>query len=156
MIQLVIWINLSAQSVCTYQVWKFLVLECSASSEESIDYKFVIFGLIELKILINQANRRFDSNLKMVSDWTHKIRSIIILLDSRCSKDSNGILFAIFGSTDQKIWISKDLIKIWFQTSIRIEFISWADTWQLLIGGYRFGWITDLGRRIEMKWTRQI
>jgi hypothetical protein len=50
MIRIVIWIDLNAQSVCTCQVRKFLVLECSTSSEESIDYKIVIFGSIELKV----------------------------------------------------------------------------------------------------------
>jgi hypothetical protein len=36
-------------------------------------------------------------------------------MDSRCSKDSNGILFAIFGCRDQKIWFSEDLDQIWFE-----------------------------------------
>jgi hypothetical protein len=73
MIKLVIWIDLNAESACTFQVWNFSVLECSTCSKESRDYKFVIFGLTELKIWINQANGRFDSNLKIVSNGTHKI-----------------------------------------------------------------------------------
>jgi hypothetical protein len=112
MIRIVIWIDLNAQSVCTYQIWIFLILWCSTSWEDSRDYKFVIFGWTELRIWINQANRRFDSNLKMVSNWTHKIWSIIVLLDSRCSKDSNGISFVIFGLTEDFILILQDLGQI--------------------------------------------
>jgi hypothetical protein len=117
MAKLVIWTNLDAQSVCTYQIWIFLILWCSTWSEDSKDYKFVIFGLTELRIWIKQANRRFDSNLKIVSNWTHKIWSFIALLDSRCSKDSKGISFAIFGPTEQKIWILQDWAGIWFKVS---------------------------------------
>jgi hypothetical protein len=29
----------------------------------------------------------------------------MVLMDSRCSKDSNGILFSIFGPTEQFEWI---------------------------------------------------
>jgi hypothetical protein len=115
MIRIVIWMDLNVQSVCTCQVWKFLVLECSTSSEESIDYKIVIFGSIELKVWISHANRRVDSNLKMVSDWTHKIWNFIVLPDSTIPKDSNEILFAIFRVTDQKLWIFEDADQIWFQ-----------------------------------------
>jgi hypothetical protein len=32
----------------------------------------------------------------------------MVLLDSILPKDSNGITFAIFGPTDQKIWILQD------------------------------------------------
>jgi hypothetical protein len=32
----------------------------------------------------------------------------MVLLDSRCSKDSNGILFAIFGFTDDFLLILQD------------------------------------------------
>jgi hypothetical protein len=121
MFRIVIWIDLNAQSVCTYQIWIFLILWCSTSWEDSRYYKIVIFGLIELKIWSNQANGRFDSNLKMVSNWTHKIWSIIVLLDSRGFKDSNGISFAIFGPMDQKIWISEDWNQIWFEILIRVS-----------------------------------
>jgi hypothetical protein len=107
MIKLVIWRDWNAQSVCTYQLWNFLILWCSTCSEDSIDYKFVIFGYLVQKIWINHANREFDSNLKIVSNWTHKIWSFIVLMDSTSSKDSNGISFAIFRITDQKIWFSK-------------------------------------------------
>jgi hypothetical protein len=47
-------------------------------------------------------------------------------MDSRGSKDSNDILFAIFGPTDQKIWFSKDWDQIWFENSIRNLFWSEA------------------------------
>jgi hypothetical protein len=57
--------------------------------------------------------------LKIDSYLTHKIRSFIVLLDSRCSKDSNGILFAIFGCRDQKIWILQDWDQFWFEILIR-------------------------------------
>jgi hypothetical protein len=124
MVKLVIRIDLNAQSVCTYQIWNFLILWCSTRSEDSIGYKFLIFGLTELKIRINQANRRFDSNLKIVSNWTHKIWVFIALLDSKCSKDSNEISFVIFGPTDQMIWILQDLDQFWFGTSIRISVLT--------------------------------
>jgi hypothetical protein len=124
MTKLVIWIDLNAQSVCTFQVWNFSVLECSTCSKESRDYKFVIFGLTELKIWINQANRRFDSNLKIVSNGTHKIWIFIVLLDCTFPKDSNEILFVIFGPTDQKIWILQDWIEFWFKFLFEIDFDS--------------------------------
>jgi hypothetical protein len=105
MVKIVIWLDLKAQSVCTYQVWILLILWCSTSSKESRDYKIEIFGLLVQKIRIKQTNRRFNPNLKIVSNWTHEIWDFIALLDSTGFKDSNGISFAIFGSTDQKIWI---------------------------------------------------
>jgi hypothetical protein len=108
MIKIVIWIDLNAQGVCTYQLWNFLIQWCSTSWEDSRDYKFVIFGLIELKIWINQANRRSDSNLKIVSNWSHKIRSFIVLLDSTSLKDSNEILFVQIRVVELFIWILQD------------------------------------------------
>jgi hypothetical protein len=44
MTKVVIWIDLKVPSLCTYQIWSFLILKCSTCSEESIDYKFVISG----------------------------------------------------------------------------------------------------------------
>jgi hypothetical protein len=44
--------------------------------------------------------REFDSNLKIVSNGTHKIWSFIVLLDSTLPKDSNSISFVIFGLTE--------------------------------------------------------
>jgi hypothetical protein len=43
----------------------------------------------------------------------------MVLLDYTLPKDSNGILFAIFGCRDQKIWIIKVLDGIWFEKLIR-------------------------------------
>jgi hypothetical protein len=40
---------------------------------------------------------------------------LYVLLNSTSFKDPNGISFAIFGPTDQKIWFSEDLDQIWFQ-----------------------------------------
>jgi hypothetical protein len=148
---MVIWTNLNAQSVCTYQIWIFLILWCSTSWEDSRDYKFVIFGYPEQKIWINQANRRFDSNLKIVSNWTHKIWSFIVLLDSTLPKDSNGISFVIFRVTDQKIWIMQDWIEIWFENLFWFLFDPRLATWLDLTGRYRFVWITNMGRWIL--WT---
>jgi hypothetical protein len=136
MIRIVIWTNLNAQSVFTYQIWIFLILWCSKSWEDSKDYKFVIFGCTELKIWIKQVNRRFDTILKIDSNWTHKIWSFIVLLDSRSSKDSNGISFVIFGPTDQKIWFSKYLDEIWFKNLIWICFNPRVATW---VGTGSFG-----------------
>jgi hypothetical protein len=39
--------------------------------------------------------------------------SFSALMDSTHSKDSNDILFVIFGPIDQKIWILQDSIEIW-------------------------------------------
>jgi hypothetical protein len=118
----VIWIDLDAQSVCTYQLWIFLILRCSTRSEDSRDYTFIIFGHLVQKIWIKQANRRFDSNLRIVSKWTHEIWGFIVLRDSTSFKDSNGISFVIFGPTDQKIWFSEDLDQFWFQNLNRNRF----------------------------------
>jgi hypothetical protein len=119
MAKIVIWEDLNAQSVCTYQIWIFLILWCSASSKESRDYKFVIFGHLVQKIWIKQASRRFSPNLKIVSNWTHEIWDFIELLDSTGFKDSNSIPFAIFGPSDQKIWILQGWGQIWFEILIR-------------------------------------
>jgi hypothetical protein len=146
--KIVIWTSLNAQSVCMYQIWNFLILWCSTCWEDSKDYKFVIFGLTELKIWIKQANRRFDSILKIVSNWTHKIWIIIVLLDSWCSKDSNGILFVIFGCRDQKIWILQGWVEIWFENLFKICFDQRLATWRFVIARYRFDRIGLYGRRI--------
>jgi hypothetical protein len=138
----VIWTNLNAQSVCTYQIWYFLILWCSTSSEESRDYKIVIFGLTELKIWIKPANRWFESNLQIVSNWTHKIRSFIVLLDSTLSKDSNGISFVIFWVTDQKLWFFKDLDQFWFEKPIWILF--WSEAGHVAISDWRVPLRLDL------------
>jgi hypothetical protein len=42
----------------------------------------------------------------------------------------------------------QDLDEIWFEILIRICFKSEADTWRVLVGGYRFGWIAVLECRI--------
>jgi hypothetical protein len=139
MFKLVIWIDLNAQSVCTFQIWIFLILWCSTRLEDSRDYKFEIFGHLVLKIWIKQVNRRFESILKIDSNGTHKIWSFIVLLDSRCSKDSNGISFVIFGPMKRKIWIFQDSNGFWFEISIWIGFKSWADAWRDAIGWYQFG-----------------
>jgi hypothetical protein len=46
-IKIVIWLNLKVASVCTFEIWKLLVPECSICSEESRDYKFVENGCTE-------------------------------------------------------------------------------------------------------------
>jgi hypothetical protein len=121
MAKIVIWEGLNAQSVCTYQIWISLILWCSASSKESRDYKFEIFGLLVQKKWIKQTNRRFSPNLKLVSNRTHEIWDFIELLNSTGFKDSNGITFAIFGPTDQKIQILQGSDQIWFEIPIRIS-----------------------------------
>jgi hypothetical protein len=107
MFKLVIWIDLKAQSMYTYQIWSFLILWCSTWLENSIDYKFVFFWHLEQKIWIKQVNRYVWFNLKIDSIWILNLWDIMALLDSTCLKVSNGILFVIFGCRDQKIWISK-------------------------------------------------
>jgi hypothetical protein len=149
MIKLVIWIDLNAQSVCTCQIWILLSLWCSTRSEDSRDYKFIIFRHWVQKIWIKQANGRFDFILKIDSNWTHKIWSFTVLLDSTLSKDSNEILFVIFEPTDQKIWILQDWNGIWFENLFQICFGQRLATWQFMIGGYLFGWITSVVRCIK-------
>jgi hypothetical protein len=122
----VIWTNLNAQSVCTYQIWIFLILWCSACWEDSKDYKIVIFGHLVLKIWIKQANREFDSNFKIVANWTHEIWSFIVLLDSVFPKYSNEVLFVIFGLMKWKIWFLQDWIEIWFLNSILDSGFNWG------------------------------
>jgi hypothetical protein len=46
----------------------------------------------------------------------------MVLMDSTCIKDSNGILFVIFGLMDQKIWISEVWTKFWFENKFEILF----------------------------------
>jgi hypothetical protein len=46
-VKIVIWLNLTVASVCTFQVWQSLIPECSTCSEKSIDYKFVAIGSTE-------------------------------------------------------------------------------------------------------------
>jgi hypothetical protein len=45
-----------------------------------------------------------------------------------------------------------EFLKIWIKSDFKILFESYfnsgADTWQLLIGAYRFGWIRPEGRLI--------
>jgi hypothetical protein len=52
-------------------------------------------------------------------------------MDYTLPKDFNGILFAIFRVTDQKLWFFKDLNKIWFLKSILISvcFRDWHVAW---------------------------
>jgi hypothetical protein len=151
MFKLVIWIDLNAQSVCTYQLWNFLILWCSTWLEDSRDHKFINFGWTELKIWIKQVNRRVWFNLKMISNWILKLWFINALLDSTYSKDSNGMLFVKFWVTDQKIWIIKVLDEIWCQNLIWIRFKSEEATWRVLIWGYRFMRISDQNRRIKRR-----
>jgi hypothetical protein len=145
MFKLVIWIDLNAQSVCTYQLWIFLILWCSTSWEDSRDYKFIIFGHLIQKIWNYQVNRRFDSIMKIDSNWTHKIWSFIVLPDSTFSKDSNEILIVKIRLRNWKIWIL-----------IRNHFNSEGVTWHVLIRGYRFVWIGNKKCRIKLIWTDQI
>jgi hypothetical protein len=84
----------------------------------------------------------------MNSNWILKLCDIMALLDSTCYKISNGILFVIFWIVVWKIWFSKVLTKNRFENWIRILFRSETDTWRNGICWYRFGWITNVGRRI--------
>jgi hypothetical protein len=73
----------------------------------------------------------------------------MVLLDSRCSKDSNGISFAKFWVTNQKIWIIKVLDEIWFNFCFNNLFESGKATRRVLVGGYRFVWIGNEDCRIK-------
>jgi hypothetical protein len=46
MAKFVIQEDLNAQSVCTYQIWAFLILWCSTGQGLSKDYKIAIFGYL--------------------------------------------------------------------------------------------------------------
>jgi hypothetical protein len=46
----------------------------------------------------------------------------MVLLGSILPKDSNGILFAIFGCRDQKIWVLQDCTRFCFVILKRIRF----------------------------------
>jgi hypothetical protein len=93
--------------------------------------------------------QRVDSDLPMDSKWTHKIIGFIDPLDSAHPKDSNEVSFAIFGSTEQKLWFFEGLDQFRFQTSIWKSIKPEAYTWLLLISRYPFGWITFDSRRIK-------
>jgi hypothetical protein len=158
MFKLVIWMNLNAQSVCTCQIWIFLILWCSTWWEDSKDYKFVIFGHLKQKIWFKQVNGEVWLNLKMISIWLLKLCTISALLDSTHSKDSNDILFAIFRVTDQKIWFIKVLDQIWFQILIRICFKSReghvaCSYWCIPVRADRWCGASDLS---QIWWTRLI
>jgi hypothetical protein len=148
MIKFVIWIDLNAQSVCTYQIWNFLILWCSTWLEDSKDYKFVIFGWTEQKIWIKQVNRRVWFNLKMISIWIPKLLFIIALMDSTCSKDSNGILFVNFRVTDWKLWFLQVCRYLKEFKSNLNQNRPRHDMWLIPIGPYHFVWISDLERQI--------
>jgi hypothetical protein len=53
----------------------------------------------------------------------------MVLLDSTGFKDSKGISFAIFGSTEHKIWILQDWNQIWFEILKQISV--WNRGWHL-------------------------
>jgi hypothetical protein len=146
MTRIVIWIDLNAQSVCTYQIWIFLILWCSTGLEDSIDYKLEIFGCVIQKIWIKQAKRRVWFNLKIVSNWILKLWIIITLVDSTYSKDSNDILFEIFRVRKQKLWIMQDSIEIWHEFLFWISFKPEVATCLFPIWAYQFDWICDLNR----------
>jgi hypothetical protein len=55
----------------------------------------------------------------------------MVPLDSTSFKDSNDTLFAIFGSTELKIWFLQDADQIWFQTSN--SKIVWTREWHLAV-----------------------
>jgi hypothetical protein len=145
MIKLVIWIDLSAQSVCMYQLWYFLILWYSWL-EDSIDYKFIMFGYLEQKLWIKQANRCVWFKLKIDSIWILKLCVIMVLLDSTHSKVSNDILFVIFGPMNQKIWIIQYWTEFRFEILFYICFESEQATCRFLISRYQFRRIRVLVR----------
>jgi hypothetical protein len=143
MIKLVIWMNLYAQSVYTYQIWCFLIRWCSTWLEDSKCYKFVIYGWLKQNIWIYWCGRRISFNLKMNSNWILKLWSISALLGSTHYKLSYGILFVIFGCMFCKLWISKVSAENRFAFLILIEFELEAHTWWHRIRRYRFDRIMD-------------
>jgi hypothetical protein len=84
----------------------------------------------------------------MISNWILKLWNISALLDSTHHKVSNGILFVIFGSMKQKIWILQDSIEIWSKFLFWFSFKPGVTTCRVLIGSYRFSWISIVKRQI--------
>jgi hypothetical protein len=109
-IELVIWIDLNAQSVCTYQIWIFLILWCSTCWEDSKDYKLVISRLTELKIWFKQVNRSVYLKLKWFRNEPIKYEVLLyywildVLRIPRCiicyfwTQESKDMNFARLGS----------------------------------------------------------
>jgi hypothetical protein len=85
----------------------------------------------------------------MVSNLVPKLWSFCALVDSTRPKDSNDILFVIFGLMDRKIWFSKDLAKNIFEfLIIWTLFDLGADTCQIPISPYHFIWISNVEHQI--------
>jgi hypothetical protein len=76
---------------------------CSKCSKDSIDYKFVAFGLTEQKLQIYYESKGLIQICQWIQKEPIKIIGFIDPLDSTHPKDSNEVLFAIFLVTDQKL-----------------------------------------------------
>jgi hypothetical protein len=72
----------------------------------------------------------------------------MVLLDSTSLKDSNEVLFAIFGPRDQKLWIMQDWVEIWLENLFEFYSDQRLATWSFSTGPYRFGRIGNFSRRI--------
>jgi hypothetical protein len=140
MIKVVIWMNLNAPSLCTYQLWCFLILKCSTCQEDSIDYKFVIFlisrtkdmNYLVLKCYLNHLN--VTSKFCTVTMWYSCIfgfytfvafqRHIICYFWISRTKDMNfwSLGTNLFFNSKKKSYLTEGLA-----------------TWHFPIGRYRFG-----------------
>jgi hypothetical protein len=72
----------------------------------------------------------------------------MVLLDSRCLKDSNDTKFVIFGPTDDFLLILQ--VAAWFK-GFWILFDYRKATWRNLIRRYPFGWILIVSHRIKLR-----
>jgi hypothetical protein len=75
MIRTMISIKLNAQSVCTYQLWSFLIVWCSTRLEDSKHNKIIIFGCTEKRYELNSVIEGFDSIWKwiQINYWNYGI-----------------------------------------------------------------------------------
>jgi hypothetical protein len=142
----VIWLNLTVESLCMFQIWKLLILDWSTCSKESIDYKFVAIGSTEQKLWINWG-------LYVILLFYFSLQNFIQyhygFSTEMCStqfKDFRDIKFAIFGQVYYFISILQVLHRNWnlkFEFELELTGLtgSWPawPTWQPPIGWYRFG-----------------
>jgi hypothetical protein len=76
-------------------------------------------------------------------------------MDSTLSKDSNEITFAIFGSTEHKIWILQDWTEIWFKVS-KSKFV-WTRDRHVFYSDWLIPFRVDHDlKSLDLKWSGRI
>jgi hypothetical protein len=70
-------------------------------------------------------------------------------------KDSNGILFANFGSTERKIWVFEDWNQIWFEILNRVSI--WTRGWHLAVSDWLIPIRVDHDCwALDLKWSERL